>query len=221
MANNKFEIRFHQPLRDAGLVAAASTPVRADRAATHDIPAPPANQAQSSGSIEKLLTEMFSDLNHQLDELESRRQQSMSELHQVAVEIALAVAGKLTYSQIQTDQFPIDEMVGQMVSQIQSSEPLIVYLNPQDLELLKTKLAASQPKWNSDDRVQFVAEPGFARGHCEIEAAKYCLFYDTAVQIGEIRQAIRESLHEAEIERRQTGQQNSGLRRFPNRRAVG
>lgn len=209
-------VRFTAPLTGVTLACAAVPGASTDGAN----PAPPharhdANDSGAAGNVANLISELVD----RVDELESRRREIADELHHIAVDLAVAVSEKVLLQQLDAGTFPVADMVASMLEQTQWSGPVTVILNPADLKLLEQQLAGTQA--SLPDSPSVVADPGFPRGRVHVTAGDQGTFYDTSLQLAEIRQRLLEKLDEAEIERRIPRASDSELRRFPDRRATG
>ncbi len=61
----------------------------------------------------------------------------VAEMRQAAVELAIAVAGRVVFDKLQAGDFPIEEMVRQAVARLPAAPAVTVYLHPEDLALLQ------------------------------------------------------------------------------------
>jgi len=154
----------------------------------------------------------------QLDSLDQRRQQSLLEMQQVALELAVAVASQLAFQTITSDQHGVEELVRQAVLAMGLESRPTVSLHPRDLELLQKRLAQHPGTWDMD-HVQLQSDPGIARGGCRVEGSSgKMLVSDIGLRLTEIRRHWMEELDDSQIERRRSAGESGTLRRFPDRR---
>ena len=225
---NNCIVKLHRAL--AGVQIISTTGVTDDRLATtaaHPTGASPDSNAagtpgessepdETSQRIESLLHE----LQEQIDELEQRRQQSLDEMRQLSIELAFSVVAKILHREIERDQFPLDELINDMVRQLHTDEPITVFVNPQDQQSLEKIVAKDRERWPALQELKWKGEFHLSRGSCRVEAGRMGMFFDLGLQLNEIRQHLLENLNDAEIERRSPGANHSSLRRFPERRSA-
>jgi flagellar biosynthesis/type III secretory pathway protein FliH len=154
-----------------------------------------------------------------LEEVELRRQQSLGELQQVAIELALAVASQLTFSTISREEHAVEELVGQAVRSLGLGSGIVLSLHPADLDQLNRRLAQQPaPAWKTTD-LSLRGDPSVARGGCRIESPDgRMLVSDLSTRLSEIRRHWMEELDDAQVERRGPAGEGKALRRFPDRR---
>jgi flagellar biosynthesis/type III secretory pathway protein FliH len=153
-----------------------------------------------------------------IEELEQRRQRSLGELQQVAVELAVAAASHLVFESIQRDAYNVENLVQQAVERMGLSGPITAYFHPADLDLLRQRLAGQPLPWN-DKQLTLQPDSGVARGGCRAETPDgRMLVSDITSRLSEIRRHWMEELDDAQIERRRAPGTGESLRRFPDRR---
>lgn len=167
-------------------------------------------------------------LGESVEEFESRRQSMIGELQTVAVEIAVAVASKLVFRELENAESVALPLVQQLVENLDQRFQCKVWLNPDDLTIVEDskRIDCEQDSSNAstaqnEQPIVFIADPKLARGDCRIDNGSETLISSIQSKLSEIRHHLIESLQDAEIERRRSENANRGIRRFPNRRAVG
>jgi flagellar biosynthesis/type III secretory pathway protein FliH len=175
-------------------------------------------------------------LGESVEEFEQRRQSMIGELQTVAVEVAVAVASKLVFHELKDAESIALPLVKQLVENLDQRFQCKVWLNPDDLVIIENSqqmnreisTAASDGATDSTgktqsqtDNILFLGDPKLARGDCKIDNGSESLISSIQSKLSEIRHQLIESLQDAEIERRRSENANRGIRRFPNRRAVG
>lgn len=153
-----------------------------------------------------------------VDDLEKRRQDSLAEMQQAAVEIAIAVASHLVFEKVRAEDFAVEELVAGVVSRLNSQSPVTVQLHPEDLAKLERRLAGRTTPWPNPERMRLVADRSIAQGNCQAESDSYAILSKIELQLAEIRQHLLENVEDAQIERRRALPADQSLRRFPDRR---
>ena len=148
---------------------------------------------------------------------DARKRQLLAEMQQVAVELAVAVAGRLMHQKIEAGEFPIENVVRQVVEQLGAKQSVQVCLHPDDLALLAQRLGDAPLATASAD-LQLVADAELSRGDCRAQAGELSVLSQLDVQLADLRRQLLGSLGHAEIERRKTQPGDRSLRRFPDRR---
>jgi flagellar assembly protein FliH len=196
------------------------------RGATHTGGPTPASFPNESGQAVSAAVPAPPDIRPVLDsiaaaveEIELRRQQSLAELQQVAVELALAVASQLTFVAISREEHAVEELVGEAVRSLGLEPGIVLSLHPADLDQLNRRLAQQPaPAWKSAD-LAFRGDASVARGGCRIESpGGRMLVSDLSTRLSEIRRHWMEELDDAQTERRGSSGEGKALRRFPDRR---
>ncbi len=113
------------------------------------------------------ITALFENVAEAVGDLEQKRSGSLKELQEVAIQLAVAVAAKITRNSIEQHQHAVTELVTEAVGKLEGDGPVVVQLNPVDLELLEKQLGDSPPPWNSSRTVQFSAVRGNAAGQLQ------------------------------------------------------
>ncbi|MCA9087513.1 MAG: hypothetical protein KDA90_02635 [Planctomycetaceae bacterium] len=162
--------------------------------------------------------ELLEEVRDALLELERRRQNSLSELQELAVELAATAAAELTCQLVDREQYAIDELVRRILDQLSLNSPTVLSVHPQDVPKLKALLDERSAE-RGDALIDIKADTNVAPGNCRLAADNGRLaISDLARRLGEIRQGWLEELKHAQTERRQTQGQDQGLQRFPDRR---
>ena len=79
------------------------------------------------------IEQVLAAINEAVMEMEQRRRTSIGELQEVAVELAVAVASKVIHETIQTNDFPIEKTVEQLIERCNPRSTISVRLHPQDM----------------------------------------------------------------------------------------
>ncbi|MFO0425036.1 MAG: FliH/SctL family protein [Planctomyces sp.] len=181
-----------------------------------ETPAPARLPGISDRKADDLL-DLLEKVSGDLEELQKQHRQSLDELQQVAVELAISAASWLTGTAIDRGHFAVDDLIRMAIHRLEADTPVRVRLNPQDHELLKILMSESK---DQELVSQFVAvdDPQQQRGSIRVESGRRTLLSDMETRLEEIRRTWMENLDVAQIERRADGTGSRTLRRFPERR---
>lgn len=177
-----------------------------------------ARQAEAQLLETAAVKEWLVTLDERLVELEQRRSQSLNELQEVAVLLAVEVASQILKRAISQDEFPVVEMVQQSIDRLEAARALVVRLHPLDLRHLQTVLSRTDAGWQLPGHVRLVADTSLSRGDCLADGGDFGLLSTFEQQLADLRQGLQESIQDAQTERRADAAADQGMRRFPNRR---
>ncbi len=163
------------------------------------------------------LRTLLADAAEAVVELQEQHRQSLSELQEVAVELASAAASWLMGFAIERDMFAIDDLILKALQHMDLDQPVRVLLNPQDHQLLQ-RLMKDRSSSDVLHQVKCEDAPGFVRGTCRVESGRKILLSDLHSRLEDIRRSWRETLDDSQVERRGDGSASVALRRFPDRR---
>ena len=172
---------------------------------------------QARAAARHQLEALLGAMEHSVQEAEQMRRQSLEEFQQLAVELAVTIAGELVFRAIEADQFDVGGLVAAAVDRLGLDAPLTVTLHPLDLELLDSAKLDEPPVWRTGT-LTLHPDPGLPRGHCRASNGATVLLSEFAPRLEEIRDSLLEGLDDAQIERRQSAGVGSALKRFPDRR---
>jgi flagellar biosynthesis/type III secretory pathway protein FliH len=153
-----------------------------------------------------------------LEELEQRRRASLEEMQQLAVEIATAMASRIVHDKVEAGELPFGQLIHSAVERFDRNMPLSVYLNPVDLKQWQETLEKQTIPALAPTVIRLIGDRQLPRGGCRTDNGSFSLLFDWEAQLDEIREHLKRSLHEAEIERRQDSATDLKLGRFPDRR---
>ncbi|QJW94409.1 hypothetical protein FTUN_1929 [Frigoriglobus tundricola] len=120
----------------------------------------------------------------------------MQELQRAAVELATTIASRLLHERVVAGDFPMDAKVRDMIAQLGADVPVVVRLNPADLDLLKGRLGGAPLSPDRDDP-RFVPDPALTRGGCQVEGRESMLMSDVTRELEDIRADLLRSIDNA------------------------
>jgi flagellar biosynthesis/type III secretory pathway protein FliH len=188
------------------IASAAAIPPRGERPASTAPTAPPENLKPL---LERILSELSAVKQHHTEIL--------GEFQQLAVELAVTVAAKLTYETITDDSFPIERLVQDMLTEFDTTEVLTVRLNPHDRELLQKRIDEGQFEGNRES-LQFLPDATLPRGGCQVDSTSYGLVTDLATRVDILRHRLMDGLENARTERRKTPREGAHVQRLSDGR---
>lgn len=112
------------------------------------------------------------------------------EMRQAAIELAVAVAGRVVFDKLQAGEFPIEEMVRQALTRLPAAPTLTIFLHPDDLALLQRRLAAKPLLPAREAHLRIEADASLRRGSCRAEAGEIHVLADLTDQLARLRQHL-------------------------------
>ena len=210
-------IRFSEPPVDVRIGSAEhespQPAVAPPPASAPAIPTPNPDQ-----TAERLQT-LADSLREGLEVLEERRQQSLDELRQVAVELSITIASHVIVAAIDEQQHGIVELVRQAVEDIETHDPVTVWLHPEDFDLFHDRTSAEASPWPAESDVRIQSDDSLTRGDCRVEGPDFGLITSVEQQLEDIRLSLLESLHASPVDRRTSAAAKLGWKRAPDRRS--
>ena len=163
------------------------------------------------------LQQLLADAAEAVQELQTQHRQSLSEMQEVAVELATAAASWLVGCAIDRDMFAVDDLILKALEHLELNQSVRVRLHPADHSLLQTLLSDPVSRQQLD-LVSCMKDETIPRGSVRIESGRRILLTDMHTRLEEIRRTWMEKLDDSQIERRGDGSASRTLRRFPERR---
>ncbi|HVJ66802.1 MAG TPA: FliH/SctL family protein, partial [Caulifigura sp.] len=181
-----------------------------------ETPPPPAPPAPPPVDYSQVLSELMASVQEAVQDLETRRKQNLTELQEVAVELALAAASQVVGAAIDSDVFAVDRVVSDLLAHLTAEGPVRVAVNPADMKLLKAKRADGLG--TPGGVIEFFEDPSLKRGCCKATSGSRAVISDWRTHLAEIRAGLHEELEHAQTERRGTEGAHQRVKRYPDRR---
>lgn len=163
------------------------------------------------------LRQMLANTAELVMELQDQHRQSLHEMQEVAVELAVAATSWLTGVAIDRGEFAVDDLIRKALHQMEIDQPVRVRLHPADHDLLKNLIRDPAGR-RMLENVSCFDDPELARGTCRVESGRRILLSDMESRLESIRRSWMEKLDDSQVERRGDGSTSRTLRRFPERR---
>ncbi|GAB5440159.1 MAG: hypothetical protein Fues2KO_05080 [Fuerstiella sp.] len=180
-------------------------------------PSAPGPQEQLAAQL-TALQQLVNEVGIAIEDLQEQHRTTLSELQQVAVELAVVAASWLTGAALERDQFAVDDLVDSMIGELHREQPLQICLNPADAQLLELLRNSPDAAALTAENVEYVTDPKLPRGQVRAESARSILVADMDERLTDIRQNWLENLNDTQTERRADDPHGRAFRRFPERR---
>lgn len=157
---------------------------------------PVQNPNQLSREDGRELMEVIRHLAVEIEQTQTTQKAVFSDVHQLAVELALAATSCLVGKAIESDMFRIDLLIQQALHRLDADGVVRVRLNPLDHQLFK-RLAEQEQAENWQGEVEYADDETLARGTVRIDSARRTLLSDIHTRIEDIRREWMENLDAA------------------------
>ena len=127
-----------------------------------------------------------------LSDVENRQKQSLLEMKQVAIEVAIAIASRLLMVQIPAGDQNVTEMVNEAVAFFDKPGRLEVFLNPDDLAGLDQSVCAKS--FAAHKSVVLQPDLAVERGNCRVESDTYSAVFDWRERLEHWRHDLLQTL---------------------------
>lgn len=176
------------------------------------------NREQQLIAQNKALQETLDALQDTLVEHEQRRQDSLLELQQIAVELAVMAASHVVHAELDRETLGVENMVGNIIDQIGVLQTAVVRLHPSDLQSLQAALKNRSPSWD-EQLIKLLPDTNVSRGGARLETESgRIVVSDVVTRLEHIRDEWMENIDDTQTERRELSQNAGSMRRFPDRR---
>jgi flagellar biosynthesis/type III secretory pathway protein FliH len=158
------------------------------------IPAPPGKPAAAGrDEHQERIERLFSGLVGAVREVDRLRRESLDELRRLAVELSIAVASRLLFTEIEAGRYPIERLVGEAVARLDRATPVTLRLHPADLELLHSRIAGGPP-WHDHPDVRLLGDAALKRGDCRADAQGMGVSAEFDAMLSDLRCHLLEGL---------------------------
>lgn len=154
------------------------------------------DQARELQIDRQRIEEVLGKLQAAAADLRKDQAERLREWQRAAVELATTVATRLLHERVVSGDFPMEAKVRDMVAQLEDDVPVSIRLNPQDLQLLESRLG-EEPLLPGQDDPRLVADASLARGECRVEGKETMLLSEVGRELQEIREELLRSLAHA------------------------
>ncbi len=151
---------------------------------------PPPDPAQREREERQAIEQVVEQLRETAEQLAACVETMSDEMRQAAIELAIAVAGRVVFDKLQAGEFPIEEMVRQALARLPAAPTFTVYLHPDDRALLQRRLEDKPLLSARETPVRIEADASLRRGGCRAEAGEIHVLADLADQLAGLRQHL-------------------------------
>jgi flagellar biosynthesis/type III secretory pathway protein FliH len=196
---NSFEIVFRATPRLGEIVRARLDLPLPTVPSPPPLASPASPTAQQEREERQVIEQVLAQLRKVTEQFAARHDAAIEEMRQAAIELAIAIAGRLVFDKLQAGEFPIEEMVRQALSRLPPAPVVAVYLHPDDLALLQ-RLADKPLLPARETQLRIEADTSLRRGSCRAEAGQIHVLADLSDQLAGLHQHLLWSANHVESE---------------------
>lgn len=145
-------------------------------------------ELQSLRGQRELFVRGIEELRQATRQFELQMKGLVREFEQATIELAHAISAKLVFESVNSDRFPIDNLVHEVITRLDTNATAVVSLHPDDLTALQQYNAIEG--LDGETSVQFTADATLSRGDCRAKAGDMSVVYELKRQIEEIRRQL-------------------------------
>jgi flagellar assembly protein FliH len=165
------------------------------------LPTPP-GPPQSGREVDpapdwEIVKQLLTRLTESADHLQGQQRHTLDELRRLAVELGMAIARRLVHEKIAADEFGIETLVRSAIERLQTDQPVVIRLNPKDIELLEHKLSGEWNTLHASASVRVVPDAGLARGDCRAQTGDVGVWSNLEQQLRQIHEILLEGIPQA------------------------
>ncbi len=149
-----------------------------------------------------------------VQELAAARQQSLGEIQQLTVRLAVKIARAVMLQDLPEDTQRIERLTEMAMGYLSESAEATIRVHPE----IHARLEHEHSGVLRRDSLRFIADDTVAIGDCRVEGDSFTLFAGVDDKLKQIEKKLLEGLSDAQIERRTSGTSDRKLQRFPDRR---
>jgi flagellar biosynthesis/type III secretory pathway protein FliH len=200
---NEFRVKLSVPPRGLKIAAPGDPwppPAPARQAPALKQAAPDAGHAEATRLVaaeREFIESALGQLGTTLQELYADRHKQLTDLQNLAVELAVVAAGRLLFREIDEDRFAVEEMVRDMARQLVDDKPVAIHLNPKDLHQMQRRLGSRLLFPDDDAAPKLVPDTGVDRGACVVEGSRDSFAHDPAAELTRMREELLERMAHA------------------------
>jgi flagellar biosynthesis/type III secretory pathway protein FliH len=179
-------------VRESPPPSSASLPAAAALAPAASVPAASRENVESAAERERW-QRLLTNLEHAAAALHAQHQQVVEGVEQLAVELAVAVAGRFLQTKVEVGDFPFAALIRQAVERLETRQPVVVTLHPDDLRLLCQRFGAEAGLVDHPE-IRLTEDPSLPRGAFHLQAQERGLQFDLESRLAALRQQLMETV---------------------------
>jgi len=149
--------------------------------------------AEAEARDAQVLRDLRAALERQMEELRGRRQQSISEIARLSVELAAALVEELVKAEIGADRQRLDRIVRGALERVPAAKAVTVRGHPDDIALLEQQVANHEDLQACRETLTLRPDGAVPRGRLTLEASDFFVEWDTSSCLAELRGALLEA----------------------------
>jgi len=133
--------------------------------------------------------ELIETLKNILESAKLEKQKLISGAEEDIVNLSVEIARKIIHQEISTNKEKILEIVREAIKKIEDKEKIIIYANPEDLELIRSHRENFKQIIDTDE-LHIMPDELLKSGECKVESKSEIIDTDIDFQLGEIKKKL-------------------------------
>lgn len=133
--------------------------------------------------------ELIETLKNIIESAKQEKQKLISGAEDDIVNLSTGIARKIIHQEISTQKEKIIEIVKEAIKKIEDKEKIIIYTNPEDLELIKAHREDFKQIIDTDE-LHIMPDELLKSGECKVESKSEIIDTDIDYQLGEVKKKL-------------------------------
>ncbi len=185
----------YQPRRVIVVPAGAPWPFQASPSG--DVPPQPPTVSpaiEDERSDRELIEQALARMEAALHSRVETKQQKLEEWRSAALDLGMIAAEMIVQRKLESGEFPVDEIIREMIAQCSPGAEIRIHLNPIDARLMRDKLFGRPLLAERTGTVQITEDESLARGDCRVDDGHQVFLSQLGERLREIRDELNRGL---------------------------
>ncbi len=144
---------------------------------------------KGKSEISNKYKELIETIKNIVENAKQEKQKIISGAEDDIVNLSTGIARKIIYQEISTNKEKVVEIVKEAIKKIEDKEKIIIYANPEDLELIKSHREDFKQIIDTDE-LHIMPDELLKSGECKIESKSEIIDTDIEYQLGEVKKKL-------------------------------
>ena len=173
---------------------------------------PVTSDAAAAPDAESLSGELLETIANVLQEMDRRRENNLREMQEACLELAVAIAARLVWTEIDGDRLAVAQLVEAAIERMRGQGAVSIFLNPLDVAVWEHQTSTSGCTIAENTRI--VGDPQVPRGDCRAVCDEFSLIRDIELELREMHEQLLQGIEDVAVERRKDVRPNQNLNGF-------
>lgn len=149
-------------------------------------------EVERARATREALDGVLQSLSQAVNALRQEPENLKLELQESVIQLASLIASKLVHERIDAGEYPVEELVRQVVDRLNTDERVTVRMNPDDLKLLEERLG-DKPLIKDGPDIAWEADETLSRGNCHASTGDMTVSNIVREQLALVTEQLREA----------------------------